>query len=331
MPGFSDVLGHNHIVEYFKHAIEEDRISHAYIFHGEAGSGKKMMARLFSMALQCEEDESEPCTRCRSCKQAASGNHPDIKWVTHEKPTTISVEDVRNQIVNDVEIKPYSSRYKIYIVEDAQMMTQQAQNALLKTIEEPPEYAVILLLSTNKDIFLQTVLSRCVLLDFKPLPAVELKQYLMDNLQVTDYKADVAVAFSGGNMGKAMKLAASEHFSELKENVLQVVKFIDKMDTAQVVDAVKRVAVYKLEVDDYLDLMSMWYRDVLMYKVSRNAGDLIFKDEYKYISEQASKFSYEGTEKVLDAIYKVKTRLKANVNFDLTIELMLLTIKENMG
>ncbi len=330
MSGFSDVLGHDHIIEYFKNAMEEEKISHAYIFHGEAGSGKKMMARLFAMALQCEETGSKPCTTCRSCKQTASGNQPDIKWVTHEKPNVISVEEIRTQIVNDVDIKPYSSKYKIYIVEDAQLMNQQAQNALLKTIEEPPAYVVILLLTTNADAFLQTVLSRCVMLDFKPIPTMEMKKYLMENLQVTDYKADVAIAFSGGNLGKAIKLASSEHFSELKENVLQVVKFIDRMDVAQVVDAVKRVSVYKLEVDDYLDLMTMWYRDILMYKVSRNVGALVFKDEYKYILEQATKFSYEGTEKVLQAIYKVKTRLKANVNFDLTIELMLLTIKENM-
>ena len=134
------------------------------------------------MALQCEtsirnregatgrpeeklspEILAEPCLECHSCKQALGNNQPDIIYLTHEKPNTISVADIREQINHDIEIKPYSSKYKVYIVDEAEKMNQQAQNALLKTIEEPPAYAVILLLTTNADAFLQTIRSRCVM------------------------------------------------------------------------------------------------------------------------------------------------------------------------
>ena len=162
MSGFKDVVGHSEIIQYIQNAVTEDKVSHAYILNGEKGSGKKMLAGLFAQTLQCEKGGAEPCYECHSCKQAVSGNHPDIIWVTHEKPNSISVDDIRVQINGDIQVKPYNGKYKIYIVPDADMMTVQAQNALLKTIEEPPAYAVILLLTENADSLLPTICSRCV-------------------------------------------------------------------------------------------------------------------------------------------------------------------------
>ena len=141
-----------------------------------------------------------------------SGNQPDIIYVSHEKPNTISVDDIRTQVNNDVAIKPYSSRYKVYIINEAEKMTPQAQNAILKTLEEPPEYAVILLLVSNVNTLLPTILSRCVLLNMKPVRDALVKKYLMEEMQVPDYKADVCVAFARGNVGKAKALASSEEF-----------------------------------------------------------------------------------------------------------------------
>lgn len=126
-----------------------------------------MMASLFAMTLQCEKHGVEPCMECPSCKKAQSQNHPDIIYVKHEKPNTISIDEIREQLINDVMIKPYSSPYKIYIIDEAQKLTLQAQNALLKTIEEPPAYAVVMLLADNPDALLPTISSRCVQLNLK--------------------------------------------------------------------------------------------------------------------------------------------------------------------
>ena len=149
MSGFQDIVGHKQNIEHLKNAEKMNKVSHAYIFSGEKGSGKKLLANTFAELLQCESEGEKPCGKCRSCRQAESGNHPDIIRITHEKPNTISVDDIREQLVGDVQIKPYQSKYKIYIVPDAEKMNVQAQNALLKTIEEPPAYAVILFLTTN--------------------------------------------------------------------------------------------------------------------------------------------------------------------------------------
>ena len=329
MTGFSDVLGHEQTILHMKHAIEMDKVSHAYIISGEKGSGKKLLADLFARTLQCERKGTEPCMECQSCKQALSLNQPDIIRVIHEKPNTISVEDIRTQINGDIMIRPYSSPYKIYIVDEAEKLSVQAQNALLKTIEEPPAYAVILLLTTNSDSFLPTILSRCIILNLKSVPDDDIRSFLIEKYQIPDYKADICTAFAQGNVGKAIQLASSEDFNEIKNSALQLLNHVKDMELFELMDSVREISNYKLEINDYFDIMMIWYRDVLLYKATSDVNSLIFKDEVYDIKRQASKSSYEGIEFIIKALDKAKRRLNANVNFELVMELLLTTIKEN--
>lgn len=328
MADFNDIVGQVQIKEHLQHALAEGRISHAYIFNGEKSMGKEFVAKVFAMALQCEKGEINPCQECHSCRQALSGNQPDIIFVSHEKPNTISVDDIRTQINGDVGIKPYSSKYKIYIVPEAEKMNVQAQNAILKTLEEPPEYAVIMLLVANVNALLPTILSRCVTLNMKPVSDQELKKYLMEKMQIPDYKADVCVAFARGNVGKARNLAKSEEFENVKSEALSLLKYIQDMEMYEIVSAIKKINEYKLEISDYLDIMAIWYRDVLLFKATKDVNHLIFREEISAIRRVAGRTSYEGIEDVIEALDTAKKRLEANVNFDLTMELLLLTIKE---
>jgi DNA polymerase-3 subunit delta' len=249
--------------------------------------------------------------------------------VQHEKPNTISVDDIRSQVNNDIGIKPYSSKRKIYIIDEAEKMNVQAQNALLKTIEEPPAYAVIILLTTNADNFLPTILSRCVTLNIKVVPDEKIQKYLMKQYQIPDYQAQVCVAFAQGNVGKAIQLASSENFNEMKASVLQLVKRLHDIDLYEMTEALKQIGEYKLQINDYFDLIMIWYRDVLYFKATGDVNGLIFRDEVYDIKRFAEKSSYRGIELVIEALQKAQVRLNANVNFDLVIELLLLTIKEN--
>lgn len=329
MAGFEDIIGHEQIIEHLQNAIASDKVNHAYIFNGPEKSGKMMLAEAFAQTLQCEEGGKQPCMKCRSCRQAMDHNQPDIIYLSHEKPNTISVNDIRTQLNNDIVIKPYSSRYKVYIIDESEKMNVQAQNALLKTIEEPPAYGIILLLTTNSDIFLQTILSRCICLNLKAVRDQVIRDHLMDKYQITDYQADVCAAFAQGNVGKAIQLAVSEDFNELKASVLQLLKRLEDIDLYEMSSAVKQIEEYKLSVNDYLDLMMIWYRDVLYIKATNDVNKLIFKDEVYNIKKQAAKCSYHGIEQVLEALEKAKIRLDANVNFDLVMELLLFTLKEN--
>ena len=330
MATFKDVIGHENIIGHFKSSIERGKVAHAYLIHGEKGTGKKLLAGLFAKTLQCESGGTDPCGTCRSCLQCDTGNQPDIIWVTHEKPTVISVDDIREQVNKDIIVRPYSSRYKIYIIPEAELMNPQAQNALLKTIEEPPEYAVIMLLTNNIGKMLPTIISRCITLNLKPVGELDMLDYL-SKLGIPLTKAKFCVGFAFGNLGKAVRLATSEEYNEIKQDCVQILKNVNKMEVYELVEAVKKMAKYKLDVYDYIDLMMMWYRDLLMLKVSGSPDKQLFKEEYATLKQQANYISFEGIENVLEAMDKVKIRLDANVNFDIAMELLLLTIKENQN
>lgn len=329
MANFNDIVGQEQLKTQLIKAVETGNVSHAYLISGEIRSGKEFIAKIFANALMCTGEGEKPCGECRACKMAKDFNHPDIRFITHEKPNSIGVDDIREQIIDDIVIKPSVGPYKIYICNEAEKMTPQAQNALLKTLEEPPEYGVIILLTTSEEAMLQTVLSRCLKLSMHPVKDEELKNFLMKELKVPDYKADISVAFSRGNLGKAKMLVSSEDFDKIKDEAIILLKYIDEMDLNDMIIAVNKIKEYRFDIDDYLDIISVWYRDVLLFKATGDANGLIFKGEIQYIKKVAKKSSYEGIEKILDALKKAQSRLSANVDFNLTMELLLMAIKEN--
>ena len=327
MKDFSQVIGHREVIEHLQKGIQENKVSHAYILAREQGSGKRLLADIFARTLQCQKGSIEPCGNCPSCIQAAGGNQPDIIYVTHEK-ASLGVDDIRNQVNGDVAIKPYSSPYKIYIIPDGEKMTEQAQNALLKTIEEPPEYAVFLLLTENINMFLPTILSRCVTLQLKPVEPKLIKKFLMEKKQIPDYLAELSAGFSQGNVGKAIRFASSEEFIERKQDTIHVLTHVDEMKNYEIMQFIKKMAEQKKDITDYLDLMLLWYRDVLLFKVTQDPNGLLFADEISNIRKQAQSREYEKIEAIIQAIEKAKVRLKANVNFETAMELMIYVMKE---
>lgn len=329
MRNFDSIIGQPSIKEYLQTAIRVKKVSHAYIINGERSSGKEFIAKIYAQSLQCEEMEKNPCGKCRSCIQAVTDNHPDIKRIMHEKPNSIGVEDIRVQINQDVAIKPYVGPYKIYVINEGEKMTPQAQNALLKTLEEPPKYVVIIILTSNAQVLLPTVISRCVMLNMKTVADEEVRKYLMEEKEIPDYKANICASFARGNIGKARLLALSEDFDKIKEEATTLLKYIGEMEITEIVKAIKRINEYKLDANDYLDIIAIWYRDVLLFKATNDINHLVFKEEITHIKNKAKKSTYEGIENILSALDKAKNRLEANVNFELVMELLLLTIKEN--
>ena len=329
MFSFSEIVGHEQIKEHMQAAIRDKKPFHAYLFQGEEGVGKEALARTFAAGLQCQSESADkPCKECVSCRQMESGNQPDVIWVTREK-ASLGVDEIREQLCNTMDIKPFSSPYKIYLVPEAEKMTEAAQNALLKTIEEPPEYAVIMLLTSNVDALLPTIQSRCVRLDLKVVDDNLVKKYLMERLHVPDYQAEIDASFAQGSIGRAKDAATSEEFSAMTENALKILKYVNTMEVYELADEIKSLSGEKQNIGDYLDIFQFWFRDVLMFKATQEVDNLVFKQEINYIKEQASQRSYENLEKILEALEKTKVRLRANVNFELALELLFLTIRES--
>ena len=339
MTGFDQITGHEETIRHLRDSVRLGKVNHAYIIEGPEGFGKRTIASAFAQALECEHTDIAPCGECHSCRQASSGSHPDIKWVLPdpEKPGQIRVDDIRTQIVSDVAILPYQGKYKVYIVPEAEKMNPAAQNALLKTLEEPPSYAVILLLTKNAASFLETIRSRCVLLALKPVREAQIEEYLMKHVQIPDYQARLCAAFAQGSIGMALRLATSAQFQELREEGVSLVRRIRDLSVTELIIYIKELAErrnkskesYPDFVKDYLDILTVWFRDVLYFKATRDADRLIFRDQLQLIRARSQVSSYEGIETILQALDKARQRLDASVSFELTMELLFLTIKEN--
>ena len=327
MAEFKDILGHEGIIAHLQNAVSMDKISHSYIMSGEDGLGKNMLADAFAKTLQCEEGGITPCGKCRSCIQAESGNQPDIIHVTHEKPNSIGVDDVREQLVDDIVIKPYSSKYKIYIIDEAEKLTVQAQNAILKTIEEPPAYGIILLLTTNAASMLETILSRSIVLNMKPVESEAFTSYMREK-GVDEDKIPTLEKFSQGNIGKGLKLAQSDDFISMIQTIMLLLKTASKMPFSELLESIAKLEEYKLSIKDCFGFMQMWYRDILIFKATRDPNLLIFAEEYSAINKVAQTCGYNEINRILEAINTASARLDANVNFQLTLELLWLTIRE---
>ena len=321
----TEILGNDSLLESLRQIARKGQVSHSYILNGSEGTGKRLIADWFARLLQCTGEE-KPCGRCFSCLQAISGSHPDIIHVGHEKPNLISVDDVRTGINQSMPVRPYNSPYKIYIVDEAEKMNVQAQNALLKTIEEPPEYGIILLLTTNAAGFLPTILSRCVRLDVKPLSDKLVAEILKDR-GIPDTDAVRIARLSGGSAGQAIAMSASDIFREMSSAVFDMLRNLDRLTLRDIHAFLAEIGKYKQETQNAFTLMDLWFRDILVMKSGKDESLLFFREEKAHISRLSAQISYPEIQHVFDAIRETEDRLNANVNYELSMELLLLVMQ----
>ena len=266
----------------------------------------------------------EPCGNCLSCLQAQSGNQPDIITVTHAKPNSIGIDEIRRMRA-DLQIKPYAGPHKIYIIPDAEKLTIPAQNALLKTLEEPPEYAVILLIADGTSTFLPTVLSRCILLQTRAVEEAQIARFLEQNKSLPRDQAQVLARFAGGNPGRALLLVDDHEFLELRDRTVDFLAHIATVDAMQIsefaagIDPPRREAV--------LTFVLMWFRDVLLYLSVQNSDSLIFQEDIQYIIEAADQLGFEQVGVILDEVDTASRRLRSNVPADAVFEVLFLKIR----
>ena len=328
------IAGQTVALTHLKNALKKDQISQAYMLIGEPGMGKKTIAESFAESILCEErkpGEYEHCGKCRSCHQVETGNHPDCIFVTHEKSNLISVDEIREQLVSDVEIKPYQGSKKVYIVPDAEMMNEQAQNALLKTLEEPPEYAVIILLVANADLMLPTLLSRSIKLPLAPLPDQVIEEKLIKDYYIQKYRTSSIVKFARGNLGRAIEMSENDDFIEDKNTASDIMKKVVKTESYQWKDWIDELSKDKARLPFFLGLFMDWYRDILMAKSGAGRERLMFADEESVITEEAGEYDYEGLKYCIEAIEDAQAKVRANVKLSLVLENLFNTLSLNYG
>lgn len=323
-----DFIGNEQIIENIKNSNFNNQISHAYILNGNRGLGKTFLAKSFTKLILCEKNKTNACEECSSCKSFDSNNNPDVIYLINNK--TIGIDNIRDVILKNIETKPFKYKYKVFIIKNADLMTIQAQNAILKTIEEPPSFAVFLFLTINYKRLLPTVLSRCVLFKIKPLNIKKLEQYLknQNQLKIDEQKIKFISSYSEGNIGKALKIAESYDFNEIRQASITILETLNEKDIIKIYKDIKILENFKENIEDILEIFILTYRDVIVFKQTNNFDNIIQKDCFNKIQKISSNISLKKAIKSLDAIVMAKKQLFRNANFNMVMECLFFKLKE---
>ena len=306
---FEKIKGQNFAKKYLTNSIKSNMVSHAYMFEGPNGIGKNTMAReLAAILLEMENLFNSP-------------DYIEIK----PDGNSIKIAQIR-KLQSDILVKPYKS-YKIYVIDEAQKMTVEAQNALLKTLEEPPKYAIIILITNNKESLLDTIKSRCEIIKFTPIPMQEVASYLTMN-GIDSKRASLLANFSRGSMKKAIELSESEEFHLMREEVQKYVEIFLNGNLIEIMDIQSSIEKYKDQITNVLDLLINYFRDIMMVKENVDNSMIINLDRLIFVKNMSNKTTYSQLSKIIDIIEETKNKLRSNCNFNISIQVMTLNIYE---
>lgn len=325
---FESIIGQTEIISGLRNSILNDRIGHAYIFTGPRGIGKKTVARIFAGLLLCKETNAfEPCGHCPSCRLQEVGSNPDYREIDTDG-ASIGVDDIRS-IQGDIVVRPLYSGRKVYLILDAERMTAQAQNCLLKTLEEPPGYAVIILTAANYDALLETIRSRGIRYNFKKNSPEEVRSFLESKYGKNLKELDFISSYSDGIIGTALELADSDEFVRLRERTLDIVLKLVKCGPEVCFEVYDFFEENKAGINLILDIMMLFYRDLLMVKKAAKQNILINSDKKDIIFNNASNFSPHKLVRNIDLIEMTRRNVKQNINYQLSMEVLLMKLRED--
>lgn len=326
---FDGIIGQQDILRSLKRSIETGRVGHAYIFNGPAGIGKKTVARAFAGILLCGNRQgSAACGECMPCRLYKEGSNPDFTYI-EAQGASIGVDAIRH-MQEDIIKKPLYSPKKVYLVSGAENMTEQAQNCLLKTFEEPPGYAVIILTTSAYDALLETLRSRSVRYDFRKNSDDEVREALIRNFGTKAANTDFIVSYSGGIIGKALELAGSDEFGRLRDDTIEILFKIRKSGLYSVFEIYHFFEENKSKLDTILDIMLTVYRDMLVLKETGNDYLLINSDKKDIILDNIQAYSAEKILADINTLETARKNIRQNVNFQLSIEAMLMKLQEEL-
>lgn len=318
-----DVVGQDFAKMAFKTAFKNNRISHAYIIEGEDGTGKSIFAQYMASCILCSGDV-KPCSVCPSCLKIKDGNHPDVKVISRTGKS-IGIDMVRN-IIDEINVKPYEGNKKIIIVKNADSMTEEAQNAFLKTIEEAPYDTVIILLAEDANLLLSTIRSRCQTLRFLSVPEKVIYENLI-KLGYDDAASKTASKLSSGNFGKALLYFDDDYVKHRGEtiDIAQKLVRLNRLESQNIIDFFVK---NKENINDVLNTLLFWFRDAAVLKFSRNEKLIVNSDYIDRLIEDAGILTYNKLYGIINSIKDAYIKLKQNSNYQMTFEVMLLNIQE---
>ncbi|WP_434564899.1 DNA polymerase III subunit delta' [Thermoanaerobacterium thermosaccharolyticum] len=317
------IYGHKNILSLFNKIVSSQKIANAYLFIGESGFGKEFMAKYFAMMINCKNG-SKPCLSCPSCIQMISGNHPDIFFIEPDG-ISIKVETLRNVVINNAYVKPYNSYKKIFIIKEAEKMTEQAQNSILKTLEEPPEYGLFILTSSKMEGLLPTIVSRCEIIRFTRESDEVIEDYLINEKKIDKSKAKKIASIANGNYGKA-NLLIDEGYSRIRSELGDILYNVINQDKALRLESFKFFDENREMIDDIIDIMFSYLRDLMILKLLGSEEYIINKDMVDKLKDFSGNLTGFKLNNIINEIEELAFNLKSNVNYQLAIEKFLLNI-----
>jgi DNA polymerase-3 subunit delta' len=326
---FNSIIGQEEVVTNLKNLIADERVGHAYIFAGPKGIGKRSIARIFASMLLCSAPKNNGCCgTCMQCTMLKEGSNPDYTELDTEGKS-IGVGEIR-RIQADVIVRPMYSKRKVYLIADSERMTVQAQNSLLKTLEEPPEYTVIILTTSNYDALLETIRSRAIRYNLKNNTPEEVRTFLA-SIHGAGIKAiDFITAYSGGIIGTALKLAGSDDFVETREKTLEIVLKLARGQLGDIFEIYSFFEKNKDEINTILDIMILFYRDLLIMQKTSAENMLINSDKKDIILSSLSRFPAGKLLQNIETVEVARKNLKQNANYQLLVEVMLMKLQEEL-
>lgn len=295
---FNKILGNEEAKKILENSIKTQKISHSYMFIGQAGIGKQMFAKQFAKAILCQGIQ-KPCDTCESCIKFNGENNPNFQIIDEEEKS-IKTETIK-EMVKGVYEKPIGSQKKVYIINDSQKMTKEAQNSLLKTLEEPPEYVVIILITENENLLLNTIKSRCTKIKFNPLKNNEIIKILKEKYEYNEISENI-LEVAGGSVEHALSVQGKE---ELFEEIKATFSNLEKINIIDLLNKKDMIFKDKDSIDEILDYINI----TLFNKVKEN-------------------IRYTNCIKIVE---ETKDRLKKNSNYDMTIDNLLLKTWEEIN
>ncbi|MGJ9385872.1 DNA polymerase III subunit delta' [Salipaludibacillus sp. CF4.18] len=315
------------IAKILKNSVLKNRLSHAYVFEGGRGTGKKNVAVLLAKTFFCKEKlEAEPCQQCRDCKRIDSGNHPDIHLIQVDG-SSIKVDQIR-ELKKDLSLRGMESRKKFYIVEETEKMTPAAANSILKFLEEPDGEALAILLTTHVQRILPTVLSRSQVLSFAPLPPDKFIEKLVEN-SIPEKDARVISQITS-DLEEGIQLCQDNWFAQARSKVIQLTDEVSLRPKNAFITLQEEWMPFfkeKSEIQLGIDLIMIWYRDVIRMQVDQT-NQLVYIDQEDKLQDQALKLSQRKLGNNLQAVMDAKRRLDANTAPQLLMEQLLLRLQE---
>ncbi len=321
---FSEVIGHEKEIAYFKHLIQEQKLPHALMLEGREGVGKSTIGHQLAMSILCDAVSGDACGVCRNCLKMNHDNHPDFLMI---EPDGTQIKNAQIEKFQEfIHIKPYDGHYKVIVIKEADKMNASSQNRILKTLEEPPTYIIVILLTTNSDTLLPTVLSRCQIIKLNGIHESLILNYIKEHYQTSD---EVIAKLADGSIGRAIEYISSDHFKQIQDHTEVILSSINAKEKAKLLEQLSYLSAEKENIQKILDYMILWYRDIMLFKQAKAKHLLIHSGSLDFIKKLSRNLSLRKIIQNIEVIESTKKKLKQHGHFDLTIEVMLIKLLED--